>query len=583
MDATQPFSLTMAQQRAGTNGFNTAQAYSEFVDNSFDAGATSHFAAAVCIPDTSKGYFISWDLGHGSRDLRVLYGIGPNVCKKTGPVRGLKNYGHIASVGRFNPDRIAHISRATGSSRPGTLVFDLNTLYTAIDTAGPGVNYRRIDETVIPSVLRHNPECGLTDEVRELLQDILNVATSDKFSSLRDMLGKVSRGEAPSFMLTIMYYTNFPPKLISEIIDAHRAFRMDYYRSLMNGHTMEFLTDSMEYRICINAEEAIDPHGPEHRPRLTGRIEIRGDASATYLKFIVNTATFWLTYSSDSRMFYDGRASRGPFSASEPPEWGSAIQIGTGIEHTISVISRAEEDTQKEEAGSVYDSVIPMRGIRICYHDRDLGVPIYNESEWEDRRNIGGLRISMRISDAESAERIMGIKSKKHSAEFSDLHPAFKTALNWIVQRVIISKFSNYKVCPPIDGKKGNSPGVSDWRFNYFCALMLNAKAQLSVPASAPTLSISSYDDTESVSTTSSGTVQPTTISVAASTRLAPMSLRTVATLLTNATHRLVYESNLDQIAETASTEAVPEISTLYRKFIELLSTLEVSAGLTYT
>jgi hypothetical protein len=607
MDATQPFSLTMSQQRAGTNGFTTPEAYSEFIDDAYDAGSACFYAAAVRVPDSTKGFLVTWDFGSGARDIRVLYGIGPNVCRKTGEgQRGLKNYGHIAAMGYFNPDRVTHVSRAAAAARAGTLVFDLGALYAAVDAAGAGVNYRQIDTTALPALLRDYSDCGLTDEVRERLQTVIAAATpTEALAPLCEHLGCILRNEVPSFMLTIMEYDNFPTMRISEIVDAHRNYRMEYYSALTTGgHSIVLMSDKADECIIANAENAIDPMGPEDWPRLTGIFETRTTGQVTCIKITLthdaNTAVFWLAHVKDLQpTFYDGRSPRGPvLIKDEPSGWVTATPIGNSIDFVFSVISRAEEDRQKDRVGSsTYKSVEAMRGIRQRYHDRDLGTPSYNHSNWMDRRNIGGLRGILTFRDTETAESLIGIKTKKHSSNFEGLHQGLQSALNWIVGRIIIPHFSNYKVCNPAGGK-GKSPGVTDWKFPWFCALMLNTKASLSVapaPAPAPALAVAdaysdaeSDDDTVTTASSSSGSVivhvhpPPAKTPVAASLRTSAMSMRDFVSRIAIDLMHIANDGNLDELSTTASTMAVAGLSPLYNKWIEICATLE-AAGLTYT
>lgn len=610
MTDTASFSNIMQQQRAGANGFTTPDAHSEFVDNAHDSGSAHFWAAVVRVAGSTKGYIVTWDLGHGARDIRVLYGIGPNVCRKSGAgMRGVKNYGHIAAIGYFNPDRVTHISRAVGAARAGTLVFDLGALYAAFDAAAPAVNYSQIDTTVLPALLRHNPDCGLTDETRELVQAVLAAASpAETLVPLREHLERILRNEVPSFMTTIMEYDNLPATKIAELVDAHRAFRMDYYLALATGgRSIEFLSDRPEECINATAENAINPMGLPDWPRITGSIETRVTAAAvTHMKITVthaaDTAVFWLTYVNGHQpTYYDGRKPRGPgLIRDEPGTWAAATPIGTGIAYECSVLSKAEEDRQKALVGSsIYKSVEAMRGVRLRYHDRDLGVPVFNNQpkQWGKKRNVGGLRVTLTFCDPETAERLIGIQNKKNSANFESMHKGLQTVLNWKVGRIVIPHFSNYKVCRSVDGR-GNSPGVTDWKFPWLCALMLNAKARdPTLAAAAPTLSVSSVsgddsdDESASVSTAPSpavggaGAAAPAPVvmtPVAASMRAAPMSLRELATRFHDDINRL-FNSNLDEVAENAPTGAFAGLPTLYSDFKKMVAILETSAGLTYT
>lgn len=613
--STQPYSLTAEHNRNGANGFTRYESVSEFVDNSLDANAPGHTMAAICEEESSKGYHISYDLGDGAQNLLSLYGIGTAVCKKRGATRGLKNYGHGAAVGRFNPARVIHVTRHSTASRASTLIYNTGALYRAIDDAKRAgeCDFRQIDAELNP----FSPTSGgLTDEIRELLQHLQTLITSKPvYDSLANVLTKIIANEQPTFHLMIMEYEVFPEEMIAEIKDALCAYRRDYYTALVAGHYVEYLTPDGISR--ADASNAVDHMGPPERARLAGKIELRSDAaSATdYLHFTVASfgtgeapAEFWLSYRDDGMhpLFYKGTAGAGPFTATQPAGWETALPVGDdeGVSFMCSVLSHKEELDQKKAIGSgLCSDLNDMRGVQLRYHDHSLGLPLYS-TQWEDKRNVGALRIQIATSNTDIAERFFGIKTKKHSANFDGMHPLMRRFLSWVVQRVIIKKYSHYTnyVAAP----RGECPGVSDWKFPYFCALMMNAKAKdptIVKPIAAPRLpasaavssasSVASSHSSDYTSDTESDThivhvpvpvpAAPvlTVTPVSATQRFTPISPRQLAVFVLRITTRLS-TSNLAELAETASTIAIPGLAGKLSGILELVKSLE-TVGLKYT
>jgi hypothetical protein len=629
---TQPYSLTAEQNRNGANGFTRYESVSEFVDNSLDANAPGHVMAAICEKDSSKGYHIGYDLGDGAANLKSFYGIGTTVCKKRGATRGLKNYGHGAAVGRFNPDRVIHITRHSGAALSSMLIYNTGALYRAIDDAKRmgDCDYRRIDVELGDSMFVPYTGGGLTEEIRNLLEHLRSqIADKSAYYPLEEVLTNILANEQPTFHLMIMEFEVFPTEMITEIKDALHAFRRDYYPALKAGRFIEYLAPNLDRdpptydSTRTNASNAVDHMGPLSRARLAGKIELRSDvATATnYLRFTVASygtgvapAEFWLSCKDGDKLFYDGHAGPGPFTTAPPAGWEAALPVGDyeGISFMCSVISQEEENIQKDKIDSKTlgttkrAGVNELRGVQLCYQDRNLGLPLYNEANWGDRRNVGGLRVQLSTTDPNIAERFFGIKTKKHSANFDGLHPLMRRFLNWIVQRVIISQYSytaNYSKKDRGDKDRGGCPGVSDWNFPYFCALMLNAKAKK--PAVAPLLPVSSassvassdHEGEEIESDNHIEHVLPvpapapahapapslvlTESPVAATSRVAAISLRQVAIELLRINTQLS-ASNLAELAETASTTAKPKLASKLKILFELIETMK-SEGLTYS
>jgi hypothetical protein len=568
LSTTLPFSLSMANERGETNGFSIAESLSEFVDNTFDANGREYILVEVNVPG-GPTYLISVDVGNGAADLLPLYGIGASVRRKTGVTRGLKNAGHRAALGRFNPDTVHHISRTRENPRASSLVLDLQTLWEIVDAAkGAGdCDYRRIDEQM-PRFLRNMSNCGFTDEIRELLSEIIvNTPPSPE----RTLFENILSNSQESYHAMIMKYAERPVTLINEITSALHSFRISYYDALMDGRTITFASHE---RIVINRENAVDPLGTA--PRIKGTVDIRtrGDAT-TYLKVTLSVSdadpsTFYMSYNPGDTIFFDGKTHKNPFTTKEPQaDWEEAAVVDR-LEMEFSVPSAKEEHDQLKTVGStIYGKVENMRGIYLGYIDRYLGMPLYNTKGWQDKRNISGFRGRIRCMSSKTMEEFMGIQKKKHSSTFENLHPAIQMFLNWICNRVIISKYShtgNNK-----GHAKGDSPGVTDWNFPQFCQFMMNTKVPPSSPPSSP--SLPSPSQSENNSSSNAGTPVP------AHFRQPPKSPHEFIEEIHKFVEKVTVEK-LDELLESASNIAVAGLSTKIKQLHEILSELE-TLGLT--
>jgi hypothetical protein len=495
---TPSFSHMMAQEREGSNGLEINHAISEFIDNSFDAGARKCYIALVSVPGTSKHYLVISDTGEGLTDPLVLYSTSrTGTVKKPAGSRGLKNYGYRAAIGRLSPTSIFNIGRKVGS-RASTLKLLLGSLYAAIDRANTAgrCNYHEIDRDVLPEVQHVSIATGLNDEAYELLDEVLASmrAPSRDYGELTATLQNIRNNAQPSYCLHIMGFDTLPADLETQIVEAFKSYKLTYYKDLVD-HELEFFGAETPH-LHYTAADACDPLGPATVPRLSCKLEFRipeGADVKTAPHFIAltltdpttsATATFYATCTAVTQEFQDGKGAGSPFTSTAPAEWELAIQTSTQMLQISVPSNDVAKDIQENALGSsLYSSVEDMRGVYIRYVGRILGKPVYNP-RWEDPRNIGALRVELSADDQETAEKYWAIQTRKHVAGFDNLHKPLKFALNWIVNNIIIKKRLHTK-----HGLRGR--GVADWRFASLCQLMLNQRLVETVPV--PSISVLSH------------------------------------------------------------------------------------------
>jgi hypothetical protein len=581
-------SLSKSHERDGANGLSIAQAFSEWIDNSFDAGALTSHTAYIPLPG-GRVALLYFDYGHGATELLPLYGIGASIRRKQGGHRGLKNYGHKAAMGRFAPDHVTHISRAAFSPRASTLIFNLGHLYAAIDknkSSGQPVDYRRIDETIIPDVLRATQNTGLTEEIRDTMTELRTAIAGDpNFANAETFLNGVLGSTILTYHGMFLVYATAPDGLLEELKDAINSYRLIYNQALITGHAIELMAPA-ENSIRIDRTNAIDPLGSPDRIR--AEIQIRHAADATYVQFSpyilsagasTDAESFWFKHAPGDKIFFNGRTKYLPaenFYVSTPPDWES-MTIGGDLTFACSVLSAAEDQHQKHEVGSsIFKSREDMCGVYLQLMDRYLGLPVYNATEWTPKRNAGALRIELGTDDAATAERYMGVQTRKHCATYGGMAPALQLMLNWLVERVIIAKYSSYKADARADKKKGTSPGVTEWSFPHFCRLIVNTSA-----SEAADTDTESETGSESTAPPPTAPPPPAVTSVGPTKRTAPMSVRQFAAHTASIVDRL-HKSNLATLAQTASTDAAKGLTPWYKTLQEILTVLEAH-GLTYS
>jgi hypothetical protein len=502
----------MAQEREGANGLEINHAISEFIDNSFDAGARKCSIAMIPTTAADKNYLAVLDTGEGMADPFALYGIGSSVTKKPAGSRGLKNYGYRAAVGRLSPASILNIARKAGT-RCSTLKFDLGTLYAAIDRANATgrCNYPDIDATILSDVLCRSP---LTVEACETLDAVLAAmrAPGRDYGTMTATLQHIRNSTQPSFCLHLLEYAAFPVDLEEHLVEAFKSYCLTHYKDLRGGRELEFFgiaTPALHY----TAAHACDPLGPSTVPRLTGRLEFRIPVNATDTKIAPHfigltltdaaaTETFYATCDVDTPVFRDRKGVGSPFSRCAPAGWDIAVTTSTQALQ-ISVPNKATETAQMNQVGStLYDSVEDTRGVYLNYAGRILGKPLYS-ARWEKRRNVSALRVELSANDQVTAENYWAIQTRKHISVYENLHRALQMSLNWLVNNIIIKHRSFVNTTC--------GTGVADWHFSGLCQLMINQRHRettlpvVPVPVPDPDPVTTDESDAESESSASSG------------------------------------------------------------------------------
>jgi hypothetical protein len=447
-----PFALLMEQECTGTNGFEIVHVFAEFADNAADAHSRQLTVALLPEPGTLRATLLVFDTGDGAADLDSLYSIGNRVVKKTAPCRGLKNYGHRAAIGRLTPDNILHVTRTAGAPRSSTLTFKLGELREIIAAAPTPCDYRAIDAR-IPTLFGRSVG-GLTDEIRDQLTALRArmAATPANYASAMAFVDSVLANTQPTFHAMVLTWEEAPATLHEEILAAFQSYRLSYYKALQDGFEFNYLPPPAATPLHYRAADAIDPLG-DAWPRITCALEFRGEemAQLTVATATAPTATqLWITPNSSSLRITDVA----------PIDWTAAAVTGRAT-IAVTVVSSAEEDAQKALAGPLFEHRDDLRGVYVRYQDHILGPPLFPAVGWGAVRNAGGVRVEISTTDQAFAEDYFHIPAKKHSMTYSNLHPLLQALLTHLVKKVVIKKYSYYKV--------NGGCGVAAWDLNQFC------------------------------------------------------------------------------------------------------------------
>jgi hypothetical protein len=504
-EATIPFSAKLSQERDGTNGIGIDDAVSELIDNSFDANARKFSLAMIpAIPTVPMNYIIALDTdGDGLSDPRILYGISRVVPKKPSGKRGLKNNGFPSAMGRLAPFSVTSFGR-TGGARCSTLQFDLGNLYAEIDRriAAGMCEYREIDATILPGVLRCSPiGSGFTEETSELLDNVLACmrASGRNYGSLTDTLQQIRNNSVRSYCLHVLQYTTFPADLEAQIVDAFKSYRFTYHKDLRSGLEMEFIGPTLP-PVHNTATHACPPVDPTTAQTLIGHYEVRVPeeetdlkTATTFLALTLTTGTLpprtcYMTWTPSTTFSFQRKTS--PLSITKPSGWDTAITVG-GVQRIELNVPRSEvvEDQIRRIGSSRFKSVENLQGLCLNYSGRILGPPLWN---WGAKRNAGAIRIEISTTDQMAAEKYWAVQTRKHVAKYENLHPALQLMLNWLVKTIINKRITV------------RTAGVADWRFADFWEQLINPGHKVStLPDPYPATTDES--DAESEASASSG------------------------------------------------------------------------------
>ena len=193
----QPFSLVFAQEANGSNGLTYTESQTEFIDNAQDAQSSFHMTILTEEhPDTNLCMKADLDFGKGIEDLPHIYGLGKKTQKKENGNRGLKNKGHLAAVGRFQPIRITYYTKCNGKFL--AMDFEVQAMLDAISkTMETDRDYRQVDHRDYMTVHK----CW-NDDIRKRLNQLISLVEDDS------LLCQIATNDVDSYFLQIMEYNN---------------------------------------------------------------------------------------------------------------------------------------------------------------------------------------------------------------------------------------------------------------------------------------------------------------------------------------------------------------------------------------
>jgi hypothetical protein len=257
--------------RGAAGGMDLAKAYTEGVDNSFDAGALVHISGLVTVKlSEDTQIFFEVNDAAGLAAMPHLYGIAKEAPVKMDKAdAGIFNSGHTAETGFFDPKEV--YSESAIDSKVFALEFDVADFVN---------EYEKYPDDMVKtqvSDFMRTPRKGRSSDYQDLLEKILE-RISDK--EVKDFFGKLVAKQLPNYMLHVYVLRNERKLDPDQFRQVMPALRMTYSEILTGGtHIIHVLDDSETPEnnvIRYTAEDAIDPlWDTEKFPVLMANAEFR--------------------------------------------------------------------------------------------------------------------------------------------------------------------------------------------------------------------------------------------------------------------------------------------------------------------
>ena len=448
----QPFALIFSQETNGSNGQSYTEAQTEFIDNGDDE--KSPFFATILTEKDEHGMCMKADLdfGNGMEDIPHLYGLGKKTTKKGAGLLGLKNKGHIAGVGRFQPTRITYITKKDGVVR--SMIFEIKAMLDAIANAMSGDrDYRSIKHTDYMHFMNRG---GLNDEIRSLLNRLLE-KTGDMH---KGYIESIIANTVDSYFLQIMEYPEEKQIEVSdEFLTAYKGFCLFYGKKLKKGFNISL--SGCGHCVTLDSSHAISPLGSDEFKKIQIKGKIMKCEDRVFLE-----CTMSIQSEDESKKFWiSERAIKKRFIVHEEPVHIRNSHNDGEFTLLISVISDSESSLQNRVTEFDIDE---LRGLYCSYNDRILGMPYFSK-DWGAKRNSGGIRAELQFTDQKVAESYLSIQSQKHRTNLDNAHIIFKKLFGATI-RNIITKYSSYTF--------GNN-GIHSWNLDELHDIIFENKKQV--------------------------------------------------------------------------------------------------------
>jgi hypothetical protein len=431
--------MTYKSCRGAAGGMDLAKAYTEGVDNSFDAGALLHISGLVTVKlSEDTQIFFELNDAPGLAAMPHLYGIAKEATVKMEKTdAGIFNSGHTSATGFFDPKEV--YSESAIDSKVFALEFD---------TAEFVNEYEKYPDDMVKaqvSDFMNTPRKGRSSERQDLLEKILE-RISDK--EVKEFFAKLVAKQLPNYMLHV--YVLRKEKQLDP--DQFRQFmpslRMTYSEILSGGTYIIHVLDDSETPenniLRYTAENAIDPlWDTEKFPVLMANAEFRRNERYGLVAKITlyNEADTTVT-----KVFYAAPSTNGQRKGALEPSSDAPIGWDKSkpfieVTYRMNIIGEAAaHELYRALGGGTRHSDIQglddMRGILLKWAYRLLGKPYWKKGGKEklgfgDARNMKFARCVISAescsTDARQAKLdivdSLKIQSNKHNCELDTCDP----------------------------------------------------------------------------------------------------------------------------------------------------------------
>jgi hypothetical protein len=475
----QPFALLYKARRGDAGGMNGGKAFTEFIDDSRDAGSKMHFMKVFVLNGVQ--YMVNVNTGKGLPSLAHLYGNSAEGSPvKTDPtLSGVFNSGFLSAVAYNDPAEAYHESNTDGAMSCMT--------FSAEDFVK---EYEKHPDNMRAANIQNYMSTGRERTVskNKLIEDI---CAKVSHSEMKTIMSAIFRGEVENYMLHIFKMRKDKP--ITESI--YRSFfpnlNMYYAKPLASGFKIIMELSDPATPFEANAQTVVDPlWNREKFPVLCVKGEVRKVVGSS--KLVAKMTLYNEKTPEQNTVAYLAfpRRADGAFSDSHkwpdaqlpvPREWATALPYVT-LKQSMNIISEAEAKAQQKKVspnkeagcGSEFTGNDDIRGILIEWAGRITGKPYWHSGSEEARgygteRNSRQPRCVMEVvgdnPDPAEAKKDMvaaiKLQANKHT---SSLAGCDRLIIQFLFESFgkLVKKYSNY------DAQRGSDGKTTPWNLLEF-------------------------------------------------------------------------------------------------------------------
>jgi len=361
-----------------------SKAYTEGVDNSFDAGSSVHYTGLVNVDDTQV--FFELNDAPGLLKMAHLYGLAKDAPVKTDKCdTGMFNSGHTAETGFFDPKHVYSESAVTGVMN--NLDFNLAGFVDAYEA-----NQQDMAKEDVKDYMSCSKQRGI--ETNALLVKVCEKITDPR---VKELFAAVVARTQPDYMLHVYVLRKKDSLSPEDFRGFMPSLAMSYKEVLETGSTIIHIVgdnpEKPEENVLVYTDDNVVDvlYDTEQFPVLCFNAELKKHAlhGLSARVTIFNEAT-----PASERIMYvcpstDKRRNGAPEPHSTPPAYWPGATPYINLKYRMNVLT---EEAAKEQAialgdkkkGSEIKGVDYMRGIMLKWAYRLIGTPYWKKGGKEN-------------------------------------------------------------------------------------------------------------------------------------------------------------------------------------------------------